>query len=249
MGIDRLSLLTGDGVKEESVMPLINCVQGDNQWFAERCGRVTASRMNDVLAVLKKGGESAARAKYKLELLAEICTGHVEEHFVTEAMARGAEQEPFARAAYEVHAGVMVDQVGFFVHPRIDRAGASPDGLIGHDGLIEIKAPQTTTHLQYLIDGVVPVEYQAQMLWQMACTGREWCDFVSFDQRLPEHLQLFVVRFERDEKRIAELETAVGEFLRELDALMLRLPAPGGETGFARALKESLLIAGQETSS
>ena len=204
-------------------MNYIPCQQGSAEWFGARCGRVTASHMTDVLAVLKKGGESQARYKYKLQLMAEICTGQAQQVFVNSAMEWGIEQEKFARAAYEIKTGNVVDQVGFFVHQTIDQAGASPDGVVG-EGLLEIKCPQTTTHLQYILEGIAPEEYQPQMLWQMACTGRPWCDFVSYDPRLPEHLQLFVVRFNRYDERIAEYERAVTAFLGEVDALMLRLP-------------------------
>ena len=207
-------------------MSYISCVQGSAEWFEARCGRVTASHMVDVLSVLKRGGESRARFQYKLQLIAEVCTGKAQENYVSPAMQYGIEQEPFARAAYEISQGVTVDQVGFFVHPEIEQAGASPDGVVADtDGLIEIKCPNTVTHLEYMLAGIVPEEYQPQMLWQMACSGRKWCDFVSYDPRMPAHLQLFIKRLERDDKRIADYEHAVLDFLGEMDALMLRLSA------------------------
>jgi hypothetical protein len=143
-------------------------------------------------------------------------------------MAWGTLQEPMARIAYEVQADTMVEPVGFVCHPTMDRAGASPDGLIGFDGetvagLVEIKCPNSSTHIGYILADEVPADYQPQMLWQMACTGAPWCDFVSFDPRLPEHLRLFIKRFPRDEARIAAITVEVRAFLREVDALLEQL--------------------------
>lgn len=206
-------------------MNYIPCEQGSAEWFAARAGKVTASNIVDVLAVLKKGGESQARFKYKLQLIAEICTGKAQENFVSPAMEWGIQQEAFARAAYELRTDSEVEKVGFFIHPEIDQAGASPDGVVvGTKGLIEIKCPNTVTHLSYILADAVPEDYQPQMLWQMACSGREWCDFVSYDPRMPEHLQLFIKRFPRDDARISDYEHAVVDFLAEIDALMLKLP-------------------------
>ena len=142
---------------------------------------------------------------------------------LSRVQAWGTEQEPFARAAYELHRDLMVTTVGFAMHPTISRFGASPDGLVGEDGLIQIKCPNTATHIEYLLAGVVPAEYEGQMLAEMACTGRDWCDVISFDPRLPEHLQLFIRRFERDNFRIAEIEEKVQQFLLEVDQTLARL--------------------------
>jgi putative phage-type endonuclease len=142
--------------------------------------------------------------------------------FVNQAMQHGTDTEPFARAAYETKYGLMVDQCGLVLHPSIERGASSPDGLVG-DGLIEIKCPKTATHLDYLLAGVAPSKYQLQMLWQMACTERAWCDFVSFDPRLPKDLQMLCVRFERDDKRIKEIEAEVVKFLSEVDAMIEQL--------------------------
>jgi putative phage-type endonuclease len=199
---------------------IIEMEQQTAEWLEMRKGRVTASRVADVMAVLKKGGESAARRNYRNELITEMLTGRSAETYVSEAMMFGTEQEPYARAAYEMHADVMVDPGGFAVHDTIDRFAASPDGRIGDDGLLEIKCPTTMNHVSYLLAGVVPEEYQPQMLAQMACTGRKWCDFVSFDPRLPKHLQLFVRRFERDDERIAEMEQMVKLFLADVDEIL-----------------------------
>lgn len=203
-------------------MKIIDFPQGSQEWLQSRAGKVTASRIVDVMAKIKTG-EAAARRDYKAQIVAEILTGTPQESgFINAEMQWGTEQEPVARAAYEALTGSMVDQVGLVVHPRIDRAAASPDGLVGAD-LLEIKCPKTATHLTYLLDGVPPSKYQPQMLWQMACTGAGWCDFVSFDPRLPEELQLFVVRFERDNKRIAEMEAEVTAFLGEVDSILDKL--------------------------
>ena len=187
-----------------------------------RAGKVTASRVSDVLAKIKTG-EAAARRDYRAQLVAEILTGRPQEDgYINAEMQWGTDQEPLARSAYEMAKDVLVDQIGFVLHPTIDRAGASPDGVTGKVGL-EIKCPKTATHLQYLLDGVVPSKYQPQMLWQMACAERPWCDFVSYDPRLPSDMQLFVVRFNRDEKRITEMEAEVKVFLDEVDAMLANL--------------------------
>lgn len=203
-------------------MRIIDFPQGTDEWLASRAGKVTASRIADVMAKIKTG-ESAARRDYRAQIIAEILTGKPQgDTFTNAEMQWGTETEPFARSAYEVAEGILVDSVGLVLHPTIDRAAASPDGLAG-DGLLEIKCPKTSTHLQYLLDGVAPAKYQPQMLWQLACTERPYCDFVSFDPRLPSDLQLFKVRFERDDKRIAEMEAAVLAFLAEVDATIAKL--------------------------
>jgi len=193
----------------------VNAPQGTAAWLQERAGFATASRLADVMAKIKTG-EAASRANYRAELVAQRLTGQVQESFTNAAMTHGTETEPFARAAYEIKFGTIVNECGFIHHPVIEWSGASPDGLIDQDGLIEIKCPNTATHIDYLLKGVVPAKYQPQMLWQMACTGRKWCDFASYDPRMPEELQLFVVRFNRDDEKIKEAETAVIEFLNEV---------------------------------
>lgn len=197
----------------------IDCIQGSAEWFDVRLGRVTASRVADAVGMLKNGKSSTAREKYKIDMLTEVLTGKPVEHYVSPAMDWGIENEPVARSAYEVTTGAEVELIGFVVHPQIDRAGASPDGLVGNDGLVEIKAPTGTTHLQYLIDGVVPEQYVPQIMWQMACTGRQWADFVSYDPRIPEDFSLFIVRLQRDEKIIRELERGVEQFIGEVNRM------------------------------
>jgi len=204
-------------------MKILDIPQGTPEWLSARSGHVTASRINDLMARIKTG-EAAARRDYKAQIVAEILTGTPQgDTFTNDAMRWGTETEPFARAAYETRAGVLVDEVGFVLHPTIERGGASPDGLVGEDGLVELKCPKTATHLTYLLDGVVPSQYQNQMLWQMACCERSWCDFASFDPRLPEDMQLFVVRFPRDDARIAAIEAEVNAFLAEVDNIVTRL--------------------------
>jgi putative phage-type endonuclease len=189
--------------------------QRTDEWFAARLGKVTASRVSDVVA-RTKSGYSTSRDNYMAQLIVERITGKQAESFTNAAMQWGTEQEPFARAAYEAHTGVMVDEVGFISHPSISDAGASPDGLVGATGLVEIKCPNTATHIETLINGSVPSKYLAQMQWQMACTGREYCDFVSFDSRMPAGAQLWVKRVERDNVLIGEMEAEVAKFLTEL---------------------------------
>lgn len=199
--------------------------QGSPEWFALRVGLVTASRLNDVMSTLKSGGEAATRKNYRAQLVAERLTGAKAESFTNGAMQWGIDNEPLARASYEVLHGIDVEQVGFIKHPVIEWTGASPDGLIGDDGLIEIKCPNTATHIDYLLAGVVPSDYKNQMLWQMECSGRKWCDFVSFDPRMPEDMQLFVIRYHRDEERLKELREGVVKFLDEVNEMLVKLQA------------------------
>lgn len=196
--------------------------QGSTEWFAQRAGKVTASRVADVIAKTKTGW-GASRANYAAQLVAERLTGNVEPTFSNAAMQWGTEKEPEAREAYEYRTGVFVDQVGMIDHPKIAMTGASPDGLVGDDGLVEIKCPNTATHIETLLSGKVPAKYVTQMAWQMACTGRAWCDFVSFDPRMPEHMRLFVQRVDRDDALIATLETEVSAFLTEVSETVAAL--------------------------
>lgn len=187
--------------------------QGTDEWFAARLGKVTASRAADVMT--KKG--SAARANLSAQLVLERITNTKGESFSSAAMQWGVDQEPFARAAYEAHNGVWVDTVGFVQHPTIERAGASPDGLVGHDGLVEIKCPNTATMIDTLLTGKVPGNYATQMQMQMACTGRAWCDYAVFDSRMPVKAQLFVKRVQRDQKFIDDLNKEIIAFLAEVE--------------------------------
>ena len=190
--------------------------QRTDEWFEARLGKVTASRIYDVLSKTKSG-YSATRKNYMAQLICERLTGNREESFKTAAMQRGNDIEPKARARYMLETGELVEETGFINHPIINMSGASPDGLVGEDGLIEIKCPNTATHLEFLRTKTPKPEYLLQMLWQMACTGRKWCDFVSYDDRLKEHLSFQMVRINRDDERIQEIEEEVQKFLHELD--------------------------------
>jgi putative phage-type endonuclease len=201
---------------------VLDLPQGSAEWAAARAGLVTASRIDDVLAKIKSG-EAASRRDYKAQILAERLTGVPQEDgYINAEMQWGIDNEIYARGAYQVAKDIDVDPVGLILHPTIERSAASPDGVAG-EGLVEIKCPKTATHLQYLLAGEAPTKYQPQMLWQMACAECSWVDFVSYDPRLPERLQLFVVRFHRDDKRIKEMETEVLAFLAEVDQMLERL--------------------------
>lgn len=196
--------------------------QGTDEWFAVRIGKVTASRVADVLAKTKTG-YSATRDNYMAQLVCERLTGQKGESFTNAAMQHGTDTEPLARAAYEALHDVLVDEVGFIPHPTIIMAGASPDGLVSDDGLLEIKCPNTATHIETLLSQTVPGKYNTQMQFQMACTDRSWCDFVSFDNRLPPELQLFVRRVPRDNMYIRLMEDEIVKFLNELDLKIAQL--------------------------
>jgi len=201
-------------------MNIVDCQQGTPEWLAARAGKVTASMLSNVLMDPKTAGYR----DYQAQIVAEILTGKAQgSDFTNAAMQFGTETEPLARSAYEAHTGVLVDEVGMVTHTRINRSGASPDGLVGDFGLVEIKCPKVVTHIGYLVAGVVPTSYKNQMSWQMACTGRVWCDFVSFRPDLPENLQLFVMQYKRDEAKITELETAVIAFLAGVDQMIEKL--------------------------
>jgi putative phage-type endonuclease len=197
--------------------------QRTEEWFSARLGKVTASRVADVLAKIKSG-ESASRKNYKMELVVQRLTNKVGESFTNAAMEWGTEQEPFARMAYEAHTGTFVKEEGFVDHPTIEGFGCSPDGIVG-EGLIEIKCPNTANHIETVLENKAPSKYIPQMQCQMACTGAKWCDFVSFDPRVPEDLQLFVVRVERDQEYIDSMEVEVKQFLSEVLDLFNQLKA------------------------
>lgn len=196
--------------------------QGTESWFADRLGKVTASRLADVLAKTKTG-YSASRNNYMTQLVLERITQTRADSYSNAAMAWGTEQEPFARAAYEAHTGQMVEEVGFIPHPDIEAAGASPDGLVGDDGMVEIKCPSSSTALEVLLthsQGGNPVDakYYAQMQWQMRCADRSWCDYVVFDPRMPAKVQLFVYRVNRNDEWLKIADDEVIKFLAEVDA-------------------------------
>jgi putative phage-type endonuclease len=209
-------------------------IQGSDAWFAARLGKVTASRVCDVVAKTKTGW-GASRANYAAELIAERLTGVTAPSFMNDAMRWGTETEPRARDAYAQHLDLFVEQIGFVDHPEVAMSGASPDGLVGADGMVEIKCPNTATHLDTLDSGAIPAKYVTQIQWQLACTGRAWCDFVSYDPRLPPEMALFVKRLDRDVSMIVDLETEVSAFLRELGERVERLRSRYGQRVAAAA--------------
>ena len=192
------------------------------EWHQARLGHATGSRASDILA----GKDTQARKGYITQLVTERLTGQSQDFYTNSDMQRGIDVEPVARAAYQA-SHELVDEVGFIKHPTILWFGASPDGLVGSDGLVEIKCPRSTTHLEYIQAKKPPAKYIPQMLAQLSCTGRKWVDFVSFDNRFPEHLQLFVVRFEPSAEELEKFESKVKEFLSEVNNLMEQLcPSP-----------------------
>lgn len=197
-------------------------MQGTEEWKLARLGKVTASKIADVVARTKTGW-GASRANYAAQLIAERLTGVPTEGYVNAAMQHGTETEPQARAAYSFLTDNVVVETGFVEHPSIGMSGCSPDGLVGDDGLVEIKCPNTATHLETLLGAEIDGKYIKQMQWQMACTGRRWCDFVSFDPRLPVDLQMKVQRVEIDQTLIEALEKDVADFLSEIEVKLTAL--------------------------
>lgn len=200
-------------------------IQGTEEWFKIRAGKVTASKISDIIDKTdKKGNVKSGYRNYHALKIAEVMTGKpCEGGFVSKDMERGTELESFARTEYELLKDVWVDQIGFVVHPSIERSGASPDGLVGTNGMIEIKCPKTANHIQYILSGSIPSGYQKQMQWQMACTGRKWNDFVSYDPIMPENQRLYVCRLGRDDEYIEMLEQKVRLFLNDVDETIEKL--------------------------
>ena len=199
-----------------------NVNQRSADWYEIRVGKVTASRIKDVMAKTKTG-YGASRKNYMADIICERLTGIKTEGYTNAAMQHGIDTEAEARQAYEIETFQAVIECGFYIAPDIADSGASPDGLISDDGLIEIKCPSTATHIDTLLSGTIDDGYIKQMQWQMYCTGRKWCDFVSYDNRLPENLRLFIKRVERDDKLIEEIKTEVVKFLAEVDDTLKRL--------------------------
>jgi putative phage-type endonuclease len=195
----------------------------DSSWHQKRLGKVTASRIADVVARTKTGW-GASRANYAAELVAQRLTGVMQDGFKSAAMQWGIDQEPLALAMYAFQRDVEVSPSDFIDHPRIAMTGASPDGLVGSN-LVEVKCMNTANHIETLLNQTIDRRYILQMNWQMACANAEWCDFVSFDPRMPSDLQLWVKRVERDDDLIAELEADVEAFLAEVDERVKRLEA------------------------
>lgn len=196
--------------------------QGGIEWKKARLGKLTASRVSDVMAK-SKSGWGASRYNYMAELIAERLTGEPTEGYVSSAMNWGTEKEPEAKAAYEFRFDKTIDPMGFIIHPKIEMTGASPDGAVDLNGLVETKCPNTATHIDTLVSQKVPSKYISQIQWQLACTDRQWCDFVSFDPRLPESMRLFVKRIDRDNDLISDFEKEIVKFLDELNNKMSSL--------------------------
>lgn len=191
--------------------------QRSNEWFQARLGKATASRFNDLMATGRAGQKLAGYKNYKAELVAERLTGQKYDSFQSKEMMWGTENEPLARLRYSMAARVLAEECGFYTHDKL-AAGASPDGLVGPDGLVEIKCPNTATHIDTLHAGAIPRQYMAQVQGQMWITGRKWVDFVSFDPRLPDNANFIIVRVPRDDLYIKELEAATTAFLADVDA-------------------------------
>lgn len=205
-------------------MSHIQVDQRSPEWFVARCGSLGASQIADALA-RTKSGYGASRYNVMGLLIAERLTKVPQDTYTNAAMQRGIEVEPEACDAYAFIRGVEVAGCGLFNHDEIQGTHASPDRLIGDDGLLEVKCPNTATHIETLLSGTIPGKYRAQMMWQMACSGRQWCDFVSYDNRMPGNLMLFVRRLERDDGYIAELEEGVRDFLDEMQRKIEKLNA------------------------
>lgn len=205
--------------------PYINIEQGSDEWKAARLGHVTASNMADVMSKGKGNAEAVGRYKYKVRLVAERLTQTAAESYSNAAMEWGVEQEQFACIEYEAATNQFVDKTGFWLHPNIPFLGVSPDRLVGSKGLIEVKCPNTTTHLGYLFEGKIPTDYYKQIQCQLWVTDREWCDFVSYDPRLPKRNQLLIVRTKRDESLIEEMKAETLKFLDEVENLIIKLGA------------------------
>ncbi|EJF92679.1 lambda exonuclease family protein [Bartonella tamiae] len=197
-------------------------IQRSPEWFELRLGKVTASRIHDVMSKTKSG-YSTSRANYMAELVLQNVTHSIEQTYISQAMQWGTDTEEQARNAYSFYSGNEVDEIAFINHPVITQAGASPDGLIAHDGLLEIKCPNSATHLDTLLNSKINRKYLLQMQWQMACTGRKWCDFVSYDPRFPEEMVIFIKRINRDDDLISEITNEVTKFIDEMNETCAKL--------------------------
>lgn len=207
-------------------------IQGSEEWRLARVGSLGASRVADAVAKTKSG-YGASRSNLMAELICERMTGQPAPTFINAAMQHGTETEPEARDAYCFYTGNAVDQVGLIRHPKIEQSHASPDGLIGEDGMLEIKCPQPAAHLETLLSQKIPEKYVTQMMWQLACSGRQWVDYVSYSPSFPENMRLFIKRLPRDDKRIAELESEIAAFLLEMAVKLSELNSLYGEKAAA----------------
>ena len=209
-----------------TLLNIITDRQLDAEWFKARIGCLTSSRVADAVTRRKRNPKEPLQAylDLRMDLAVERVTNKISEKYVSKWMERGVEMEPLARAAYELRRDVETEQVGFVIHPTLNWAGCSPDGLIGTDGLLELKVPKSTTHAEYLLGECVPEEYIPQMTWQLACCpGRQWNDFVSYCPDFPAPLDVFICRLNRDNQKIAVMEAEATVFLKEVEDLTLRL--------------------------
>lgn len=222
---------------------LTTFAQGTEEWFNVRLGKLTSSRIADAVTQRKRKPKDGSAAeplqKYldlRMDLAVERVTRKPTENFVSWQMKEGKEKEPLARGKYELQRDAVTVEIGFALHPEMEWCGASPDGLVGDDGLVEFKCPMRNTHAEYLLSETVPEIYVPQMMWQMACTGRRWCDFVSFHPDFPDPLDLFIRRLNRDPQAIAVMEAQAAVFLKETADLTMRLTH-----GLEGMLRESLV--------
>lgn len=197
-------------------------IQGTDEWKESRLGMVTASRVADIMAKTRSG-ESATRKNYMMELLCQRLTGVYSEGFASGAMQRGTELETVARSMFEIQTGLTVEETGSIRHPTIEMFSASPDGLIGNDGLIEIKCPNTAQHISFLVENEIPTKYQWQMRAQMACTDREWCIYCQYDDRVPENMQLLYKKFYRSVEEEGLMLQEINNFLQDLERLEIKI--------------------------
>lgn len=195
--------------------------QRSEEWRQLRLGIPTASRIGELMA-RTKNGYGASRDNLMAELIVERLTGQPAERFISAPMQWGIDHEDEAIAAYEFHTGLTTEKITFVRHPKLE-SGASPDVLVGNDGLAEFKCPNSATHIETLLGAEIPEKYILQMQWQMACTGRKWCDFGSYDPRMPEHLRLHVRRVMRDDAKIGNIETEIKKFLAEMNEKLAAL--------------------------
>lgn len=198
--------------------------QRTEEWFDARCGKLTGSRFSDVMNVLKGGAPGANRRNLVTLLAVERLTRKTVDTFQNDAMRRGTELEPEARAAFEAYTGELVEVVGFIQHPVIEYVGVSPDGLLGNDGMVEFKCPASMSkHLDSLVSDDHAKEYRWQLQGQMWVAHRKWIKAVSYDPRFPEHLRLAICHVERDEKAIAELAQECEKANREIEQVLTQL--------------------------
>ncbi len=189
--------------------------QRTDEWYQARLGKATASKFGDIMTLIKTG-ESAARKNYRSQLVAERLTGQPSDNYTSSAMQHGIDNEELARLEYSLMTGNDVQEAFFETHETL-QAGASPDGYVDKDGLVEIKCPNTATHIETLKTKKIPKQYYWQIMGQLWITDRKWCDYLSYDPRLPQNAQLILIRVERNEEDITKLETEVTAFLKTVD--------------------------------